>query len=101
MEGTEIGTGMELGKQGEQNLKRAQNTAKKSFIPTPILLEWGRASVAPETEHGHLWCTHRYAGLNSDDLCLKQERSQRAMRSLSAYPDVPPHPRWQTETIIS
>lgn len=55
MEGTEeIGTGMEWDKQGEQNLKRAQNTAQKPFIPTPIFLEWGRASVAPETEHGHL-----------------------------------------------
>lgn len=54
MEGAEIGTGKEWCKQGEQNLMRAQNTAKKPFIPTPILLEWGRASVAPETEHGHL-----------------------------------------------
>lgn len=54
MEGTEIGTGMGWGKQGEQNLKRAQNTAQKPFIPTPIFLEWGQASVAPETEHGHL-----------------------------------------------
>lgn len=54
MEGSKIGTGMGWGKQGEQNLKRAQNTAKKPFVLTPILLDWGRASVAPETEHGHL-----------------------------------------------
>lgn len=53
-EGAEIGPGKEWGKQGEQNLTRARNTAKKPFVPTPILLEWGRASVAPETEHGHL-----------------------------------------------
>lgn len=54
IEGLKIGTGMGWGKQGEQNLKRAQNNAKKPFVPTPILLNWGRASVAPETEHGHL-----------------------------------------------
>lgn len=54
MRGSKIGTGMGWGKQGEQSLKRAQNTAKKPFIPTPILPEWGRASAAPETEHGHL-----------------------------------------------